>query len=787
VFNREKLSVSDKTASSERARNLAAFVPSPPATVESAPDPTWSVSWERSTIAAAAHEATVFTLSNGYIAIRGTHPEDADLGLPGTPIAGIYADDRLGFRTLVTCDHWLGVSVRAAGRTLSPRGADVVAYTRCFDLRRGCVTRTLTWAPTPRAALGIETTHFASRAHPRLALQRYVIRGLRGAVDVVCRATVTARVRTRGEYLLAGHRTTRHGPGCTTISRTRDGGYRVARHAVAHCDDEPVAPRTEAAGAAWTVRRRLRAGQTLTLVKYVGFATSRDGGPDWADVAAATATGTAEHGFDAALADHVAAWQALWREADLVLDGDPPLQLATRYTVAQLLSHAAPEDDTVSLAAKPLSAEGYRGHVFWDTDLFMAPAITALAPELGRNLINYRHHTLDGARRNARRGGFRGAWYPWESADDGTEVTPRYWLRSDGRRMPITCWKYEIHSVCGVAYAAWDYYLATGDEEWLLARGVEILLETARFWASRAVYVPRRRRYEIHNVCGPDECHEHVDNSAYINVLAQWNIARALDTLARLRQTRPAAARALLRRLKLDAGELATVRRVGRRLYIPRDRATGWYRQFDGFEHLRFIDPATALERFANPVHAERTQVVKQADVIMLLYLLRDRHTRNELLANWDYYLPRTQHNTSLSAGTHAAVAARIGLLRTAVRFFTEAVNMDLRNRRGDSDRGLHGAALGGAICALLFGFGGLHFQEEQLVAEPTLPPGWRRLRLPFCYQGRRLRLDVTPAGYELRFRARGGGPVTVVTGGRRQVLRPGRVVRGPLQRPWQE
>ncbi len=779
--------MSDKITFSRQKKFSAGGHASHVARPENGRDRTWSVTWDRSSAENAGHEATVFSFANGYVAVRGTHPEDGDLGLPGTSIAGIYADDRFGFRTLVTCDHWLGVSVRAAGRALSPRDAYVSAYSRCFDLRRGCVTRVLTWTPTPRAMLEVETTHFVSRSHPRLALQRYVVRSLRAGVDVACRATVSARVRTRGEFLLTGHRTVRNGAGCTTVSRTRDGGYRVARHAILHCNAVPLAPLLAPAGASWTVRRRLRPGEALTLVKYVGFATTRDGGPDWQDLAADAATAAAARGFEATLADHGAAWQALWREADLALDGDPALQLATRYTVAQLLSHAPPEDDTVSLAARPLSAESYRGHVFWDTDLFMAPAITALAPELGRNLINYRYHTLDGARRNARRRGYRGAWYPWESADDGTEVTPRFWLGADGRRRPITCWKYEIHSVCGVAYAAWDYYLATGDEEWLLTRGVEILLETARFWASRARYVSRHRRYEIHDVCGPDECHERVDNSAYINVLAQWNIARALDTLARLRQMRPAAARELLRRLKLSAAELATVRRVGRRLYIPRDRATGWYRQFDGYEQLRFIDPTTALERFASPVGVERTQVVKQADVIMLLYLLRDRHSRAEMLVNWDYYLPRTQHNTSLSAGTHAAVAARIGLLKTAVRFFTEAVNMDLRNWRGDSDRGLHGAAMGGALCALLFGFGGLYFQEEQLIVEPTLPPGWRRLRLPFCYQGRRLRLDVTPSGYALRFRARGGGPVTVVTRGRRRVLRPGGVVRGPLQPPWRE
>jgi trehalose/maltose hydrolase-like predicted phosphorylase len=218
-------------------------------------------------------------------------------------------------------------------------------------------------------------------------------------------------------------------------------------------------------------------------------------------------------------------------------------------------------------------------------------------------------------------------------------------------------------------------------------------------------------------------------------------------------------------------------------MYIARDRRTGWYRQFDGYERLKFIDPLSAEDRYEEAPGAAETQTVKQADVIMLLYLLRGQHPREEILENWDYYVPRTAHGTSLSAGTHAAVAARLGLRKAALRYFRQSVNMDLLNWRGDSGRGLHGAAMGGAVCAVLFGFGGLEFREDCLRVDPILPEGWTRLRLPFVYQGRRLVLDITPGGLALRFRGP-GEPIVVENAGKRRRLTADGVFRGKLLPP---
>ncbi len=737
---------------------------------------TWEVRHAGFDRARAGHEATVFTTANGYFATRGTHPEH-DAGLPATMIAGVFTNDSLGFRTLVSCGKWLNVQLEVDGKRLRPDVRDVEEYSRSFDLRRGVVSRRLVWR-VGRKLVTVETAHFCSLATRQVGWQRYQVRVDGAAARVRLVARVTTRVKTRGEYLLTEHRRASASECAVLTARTVGGDYDVAMAGHVRSSAKRVERKVTRSAATWELSTRLADGSSVTLDKCVAFATSRDTSDEPATLATEMLRKATKRGFDAEQRRHVAQWRKLWKDAAIEIDGDDECARGIHFVTAQLLSHA-PIDDRAGLGAKPLSAEGYRGHVFWDTDLFMTPAITALRPALGRYLINYRYETLDGARHNAAKWGYRGAWYPWESAEEGTEVTPEYWLHADGRRMPITCWKHEIHSVCGVAQAVWDFYLATGDRDWLFARGAEILIETARYWASRGTYNEAENRFEIYDVCGPDECHERTDNCAYINVLAQRNVQRALHVLEAMRAECPEQHRELTQHLGFGRDELAELRRVAERIYVPQDTKTGWYRQFDGFENLEFIDPQTTQERFEEPPDACKTQVVKQADVIMLLYLLRHEHTLEQMRVNWDYYVPRTEHNTSLSAGTHAAVAARLGFGRTAVRYFRESVNMDLLDWRGDGSRGLHGAAMGGAICALLFGFGGVEFHEDHLRVAPLLPPDWHRLRMPFVYQGRPLELDIRRDRVVLRFREAGLPVVVQVADRRHEVCSDGELTIG--------
>ena len=279
-------------------------------------------------------------------------------------------------------------------------------------------------------------------------------------------------------------------------------------------------------------------------------------------------------GWRGVLAAHEAAWGQRWRAADVVVEGDDAVQRALRFAVYHLTSAANPDDETVSVGARALTGDAYFGHVFWDTEIYLLPFYTAVWPEAARAMLTYRFRTLPAARAKAARMGFKGALYAWESADTGEETTPERVMGPDGAMIDILTGQMELHISADVAYAVWQYWRATGDDEFFVAAGAEILLETARFWASRAVMEADGKRH-IRHVIGPDEYHEDVDDNAFTNVMARWNIARALEAIEALRARWPDRAVTLFEKLALgDDGDhrLARCGRADRHRLRPGDR-----------------------------------------------------------------------------------------------------------------------------------------------------------------------------------------------------------------------
>jgi kojibiose phosphorylase len=306
----------------------------------------------------------------------------------------------------------------------------------------------------------------------------------------------------------------------------------------------------------------------------------------------------------------------------------------------------------------------------------------------------YRYHSLPAARAKAAALGHQGALYAWESADTGEETTPRARVREDGRVVPIRSGMDEQHISADVAYAVWHYWSATGDHEFLLNAGAEVLLETARFWGSRAT-LEQDGRYHIRSVIGPDEYHEGVDDNAYTNVMAQWNLERGQEIARLLRSRWPRRWAAVQRRLRIGMRELAHWEDVATRLAILRDPARGLIEQFAGFFQLDPVDLAAYEPRGApmdvllGPERVQQSQVIKQADVIMLLALLSDRFAGQARETNFRYYEPRCGHGSSLSPPIHALVAARLGQTALALRYFRETAAIDLDDTMGNAAGGV--------------------------------------------------------------------------------------------------
>jgi trehalose/maltose hydrolase-like predicted phosphorylase len=440
-----------------------------------------------------------------------------------------------------------------------------------------------------------------------------------------------------------------------------------------------------------------------------------------------------------------------------------------RFAVYHLTSAANPEDERVSVGARGLTGDAYFGHVFWDTEIYLLPFYVAVWPEAARALLMYRYHTLPGARAKADAMGYKGALYAWESADTGEETTPERVVGPGGEVIDILTGRMEHHVSADIAYAVWRYWRATGDDGFFIDAGAEILLETARFWASRAVPKGDGQRH-IRHVIGPDEYHEDVDDNAFTNVMARWNIARGLEAIEVMRARWPDRAAALWGRLALGEPELADWRDAVGRIVTGLDPATGLYEQFAGYHKLEPLDVSPYADR-EMPIdvvigreRVQRSQVVKQADVVALLALLPDEFPGAAAKANFRYYEPRCAHGSSLSAGFHALTAARLGETETALRFLREAATADLE-LDPNSAGGIRIAGLGSLWQAVVLGFAGLDLMGDVLGLDPKLPPHWRSLSFRVHWRGRIVQIAISSgavrasleAGEAMELRVAGG------------------------------
>ncbi len=658
------------------------------------------------------------TVANGRTGTRGSVEEGSEESDPATYVAGVFGSGE-GGRMLVSGVQWTALRPRVGNQALDLDRGDTVEHRRVLDLRHGIVHRYWRQHLEPGGEAVFRSVRFASLADRNtLVLEASLTSGsaatrLGGGVVQPPDRGVLERTETR------------HGPGQDAVSIWgREGGT-----------------------ASFAMRTDEERGH---LTRLVAVERSLDAAaPGLAEAAMRTLETARGRGVQDLLDRHRAAWEERWRDADVVIDGDLELQRAFRFGLYHLISSADPESDVASVGARGLSGPGYNGHAFWDTEVFMLPFYAYTHPETARALLAYRHRTLDAARARAAALGYRGALYAWESADTGVDVTPTAGIGPNGETIPILTGEQEHHIAADIAWAVWRYWEASGDDEFLLALGAEIVLETARFWASRARQ-DDSGRYHIDTVIGPDEYHEGVHDNAFTNVLARWNIERALELEALLEELSPGRWPELAATLQVTAAELRDWRATADGLVDGYDAERGLYEQFAGFFGLEDVRAVEIAERpFAGDVilGKERTdaaQVVKQADVVMLVHMLPELIPMADVIANYEYYEPRTSHGSSLSPAIHAAVGARVGRLDQALAYVRMAAAIDLGNGMGNAAHGIHVATMGGLWQAATMGFGGLRSSRMALHLDPVLPDAWRAMQFPIRWHGVRVAVSFT-------------------------------------------
>jgi trehalose/maltose hydrolase-like predicted phosphorylase len=771
------------------ARAVSADLPAVPTG-----DPDWLLVEEGFCPAREQEIESLFTTSNGYVGTRGSLAEGGPSSSPAVFVAGVFGIPETpgAVPELARAPDWTHLRVVANGYELTLEGPGTVEHRRVLDLHQGILWREWRYQDPQGRITRLRFLRMASLADRHVLLQSVTLTPENYSGELLLESRFAAGPGPVSfRHITPGRRDTGAADALVLKTRAPGGGEEVALTGVSALVEDGDLPLRQEVGVEqgspvqrW--RLEVEPGKTHRLDRLACVYTSRDAREPGEAALAHLDRLLVAGGVPEAVEAHRGAWAEQWQAADVRVEGDAEAQKALRFAAYHLVSAANPEDERASVGARALTGEAYKGHVFWDTDIYLLPFYTFAHPSAARAQLMYRYHTLPAARAKARSLGYRGALYAWESAGDGQEATPSTVVGPDRSVIRLLCGEQEQHISADVAYAVWHYWQATGDDDFYLQAGAEILLETARFWASR-LCPGSDGLYHIAGVIGPDEYHESVDDNAYTNGMARWNLERGADAVRLLRKRWPRRGRELLARLGLDPAEPARWQKVAGKVYTGLDPRTGLIEQFRGYFGLELVDPATyeprtvPMDVILGRERTQRSQVVKQADAVLLLGLLWEDFPPEVREANFRYYEPRTGHGSSLSSVVHALVAARLGDTPLAERYFGQAARVDLANGMGNAAGGVHMATLGGLWQATVLGFAGMQVRPDGLVFAPSLPRCWRRLRFPVCWRGRRLRVEfdgergvlgVSLAGSAGMTLAISGGPEVAALPGRRYATR---------------
>jgi len=700
-------------------------------------------------------QETVYTIGNGYFCTRGTFEEGYPKANPATLLYGVFDKVPVAREELANAPDWTPIGLIVNGERFRLDKGRILDYQRTLDMQNGVLRRSVRWESPKGTRLLVVSERFASFADEHTGAIRYsiTVEATSGDLDVVLLANLNTAV---GNYDLMHWETQNqnHKDNISwLLSDTRQTNVQLAQTMTFTTKDQNFQTEIIDSDVAPGIRLRgsLAQGTTLTTEKFVVMYTSRDG-VEPLPAALEHHQEVTTTGYDSLLAKHQEAWQQFWQVADIIIEGDEKAQIGIRYNVYQLRINASSHDDRYSIAAKGMTGFGYRGHIFHDTEIFMLPFFVYTLPEVARNLVMYRYHTLPGARRKAKNNGFEGAQYAWESTLSGDETTPPSIVHPEsGEVIPVLNGPLELHISASVAHAAWQYWTISGDNDFMRDYGAEIVLSTALFWGSRVEKNTQHGDYEINNVIGPDEWHEHVNNNAFTNYMARWNLQTALGILDWLHSYAPGKAEALEQQLDLTSQRTDYWQDIVKHMYFPQDKRTGLIEQFKGFFKLEPFDQekykgrTDSYQGILGVEPLQKYQIVKQADTLMLLTVLDQDFDLKTKQVNWDYYYPITDHDygSSLTPAFHVMLACELGKENEAYKLFMKGNMVDIENLRGNTPEGIHVACSGAAWQAAILGFAGLCVTEDGYTTEPHLPDKWTRLAFTFQHKGKTEHIDL--------------------------------------------
>lgn len=725
-----------------------------------------------------------FTLSNGYMGARGVledMPYDAS---PGTYLSGVY--DKIGSQVdeLVNLPNPVNFRFTVEGHKLDVAAMDVIEHKRALNMKKGLLVRYNLYRDAGKRRFEYESMRFVSMHNKNIGVMQINLTSMdeNCTVDVntgidtsVANAQILSegnkrhfRVRELGRQDHSGYLITETLEKKFIIAFWSGFFYETGRKKV-YMEDN-------------IFQLKLKKGQTVVFKKifYIKHFP-------WIKNHAEIKNKTYEQfkkiyydDYSKLLERHVDIWNKLWKKADIVIKGVQNIQQNLRFNIFHMISCGHVDNGFSSIGARTLSGTGYRGHIFWDTEIFLMPFYLYTFPEVAKNMLLYRYRRLNEARKLAKSEGYKGAKFPWESALEGTEQTPSWARDINSKIVRIHTHKMEHHITADIAYAVYQYYTATGDEKFMKDYGYEIMFSTARFWVSRVVMNKKKNRYDIPNVIGPDEFHINVKNNAFTNIMAKWNLQTAYELYLALKNNKKIH-ETLRIKLALKDKEAAEWHRVASRLPLSVGK-NNIIEQFDGYFRWK---KGLVIETDENglPILPKRigtkdiskTQFVKQADVLMIFSLFRDAFSEKVKKANYDFYVNRTIHGSSLSAAAHSLVACDIGDLQRSYGFFNAALRADISNLYGNTYEGIHAASLGGTWQAVVFGFSGISIINEKFSLDPFMPRTWRKIILSLSWKGDRFYFQINHDTVRIRFQSRNEKTINLYVFGNKTNIKRGK------------
>ncbi|MDP8264489.1 MAG: glycosyl hydrolase family 65 protein [Candidatus Aceula lacicola] len=738
------------------------------------------------------------TLGNGYFGTRGAAPETSatKVHYPGTYIAGVYNElitdvsgKKVANEDFVNCPNWLMLNIRIEnGPWFDRLKVKILSWKMTLNMRKGVLSRRVRWQDEKGRITTMDNYRLVSMANPHYAALRCTITPENYSGKITIRSGIDGQIINAGveryKQLNSKHLEPKSlgcfgQDGIFLQMQTNQSKIEIteAVRTVVFCEGEKINPKMNVLthGRERAVKEFIidvEKGKRYTIDKVMSLYTSRDHGVVDSCAMAQEAVSKIEN-FDSLYKPHVAKWRALWKKFDIEIEGDDFSQLALRLHTFHSLQVASTYNEEIDagLPARGLHGEAYRGHIFWD-ELYVYPFYNLKAPEITRALLMYRYRRLSAAKEYARENGYKGAMYPWQSASSGNETTQVVHLNPlSGKWGPDnSC--LQRHVSIAIAYNVWTYYYTSGDSDFLARYGAEMILEISHFWSSITTFDESTKRYCIEGVMGPDEFHEKlpgsekpgVKNNAYTNILVVWILEKALFLLDSMSEEDR---QALLLKIEVSAEEVERWRDITTKMTIPMGK-DGIIHQFEGYMDLKELDWDEYREKYDNIHRIDRIlkaegsspdnyKVAKQADTLMTFYLLNDEEVRaifkklgypiskDIFRKNYDYYVKRTSHGSTLSRVVHAYLAERVDYEELAMEHFQDALKSDIYDSQGGTTQeGIHCGVMAGTIDLVMRCFAGLSVQDTQISLNPKLPEKWKKMKFSVRYRDIWLNIKIT-------------------------------------------